>query len=299
MNETKNQKVPWLQRFLALAKDQELIVRRFIFISLFVHIGILVFSRLNIENHFKRDMQEWVIETDLSFDTSLLPEAKETALPDVKIAEAPAVEKNILPQLPKTYSLKEQEEEIKEEEKIVEDIKKDENESEKPIIEEPKPAPAPKPPEEDNKLEELDLRKRQALEALRKQNQFADERQAQKSSALASLEKQINIENSDKSVSSQVGDMVMNKYLAAVKSSVHRCYSLPDTYQIKRKDLEVIVEFYIDSNGSPRNLEMVKSSDDSQYDQLVLQSIENCSPLPEPPMGKATDLLRFRFNIND
>lgn len=270
--------------------DQSRKVRLFIFASLIVHAVVIASLKLDLFEHKTKEPTEWVIETDIHFDTNVLPPSEKSALPNAKESEKTTVTKKLLPQLPKVVS-------PKAEEKVEAEKKEEEPDLKKGEAEEPKEPEKKeeKKETEDNKIEDLELKKRLALELLRKNKQFDKERQAQKADAIAKLKQQ---SEKTSNLNANVSQVALAKYFQIVKTEIKKCYTIPDTYKFKKAGMVLSVQFYIDNKGEVNDLQIENSSGDEVLDAIIIDGVHRCSPYPEPPRREPTERAIFNFKIN-
>jgi colicin import membrane protein len=74
-------------------------------------------------------------------------------------------------------------------------------------------------------------------------------------------------------------------YLASIQSYVRRQWNLP--HWLANGNFNARVRIYLDSRGNVVKREMTQSSNNSAYDERVLQAIDTSSPLPAPPSDLA------------
>jgi colicin import membrane protein len=78
-----------------------------------------------------------------------------------------------------------------------------------------------------------------------------------------------------------IARLTHQSYLASIQSYVKRQWNLP--HWLANGNFSARVRIYLDSRGNVVKREMTRSSNNSSYDERVLQAIDTSSPLPEPP----------------
>ena len=208
---------------------------------------------------------------EISIDIDLLPDS-------VALEPAPAAQQpepvNILPQLPKKFTLQQP----------------------RPLLIDPEPAPelvaakpAPAPadaqpvedsierttPNEENVLKVNEALQRLALEKLRSQKHQETKRNTTLSNK---MQKAITSLNTLK----DRGWLATN-YQTALRVAIKRNFILPDIYDLKNAHIEVKLEIRIDTRGNLLRMRVLKSSRNKIFDELAMAAVRNTSPFPRPP----------------
>jgi colicin import membrane protein len=252
-------------------------------ISTVVHLVVIILGDFS----WVRDKPPLIDEDPIGIDLTEFDAGGKTALPKAAPAEEAKVPEQLLPQLPKKFSVKE---ETKPEESIAE------------TKEEPKPEEA-KPDEkivkaeetkiktdnkEDNQMDDAQIRKRAALEALRREEKTAKNMEAPEQDPLARLAAELNKTNR-KSVAmgSVSGKAKVNKYVSYLKQAIRQNYNLPEVYNLKGASVQVTIEITLADRGDLMNLEIAKPSGDAASDEMTAQAVRSSVPFEKPP----TDLV--------
>lgn len=261
------------------------IVRKFVAISVALHIIAFVVSTLKLIHTPPMPQEEFGIETELISDLNWDTTSK-TKIPDIETAPEAAVPKNLLPQLPKNFA--------------VEDSapKADDSSLVDPEKTEPvptntstttgtgtdtNPALTQIKKTEDNKLAQREALKRLATELLRQQQKQDASKVAAPDSASAAQVK--NAETGDATTGAPgVGNLAaLRRYESILHKAIKRNYSLPSTYKTTTGQLQATVLIKIAANGDVQHAEISRSSNDRTFDELILQAVKISSPLPKPP----------------
>ncbi len=262
----------------------------FISISVGAHLLGFVLSFLNLLNLPKPVMDEWSIDTELMNEMDI-GSAPKTVIPSAQKAEEVSVPTNQLPQLTKTYTIKEK---IKEEEGAAE-LKKDEK------IEEGKNIT--KDAEQDGQAivkpdAAVKLKKSEALERLvreklkDRQKEESKELKAQDNSELAQIRDVLKNAGVTSSSGGIVSIAEANRYRAYLTGLLKRNYAMPSTYQVTKADMKAVVNVVINVRGELMKVEIRTSSGDSVFDDYCMQTVQKSSPFNPPPKDMAgEDLL--------
>jgi colicin import membrane protein len=179
-------------------------------------------------------------------------------------------------------------------------------EAPKPVAEkpaEPKPEPRaevkvePKPAAPTVNLDKSKQQQESALkrlEALQKLEKMVQKNQAQTNSqaAAAAIESAPQPsaiikgnEVSPGTALTGIARLSHQSYLASIQSYVKRQWNLP--HWLANGNFSARVRIFLDSRGNVVKREMTRSSNNSAYDERVLQAIDTSSPLPAPPSDLA------------
>jgi TonB family protein len=280
-----------------LAKDQGKLVKHFILVSVGVHIFVALLVFLD---PFNRVIEipapsEWQIEAELAYDLKKdaekdsLSEAKapeNEALANGKLADEILVQKQILPQLPKTVDLQNPNDKSEVQETIPDELSK---------VKPPENTIESKKDENDEKKREaaVRLKKEEALERLLKEKardmqKFANETSTPLSNALQQRKAQL----------AQGGgtDNEATDYALRVQRSVRKFYSIPETYRIRGESLTAQIRISVGPKGDILLVSVEKTSGEAGFDQLVIDIIHRAEPLPEPPKELIGKQLLLSFN---
>ncbi len=263
---------------------EEKLIKGFIVVSVAVH-AVVIFS-----SGWKLARDKIVMEEEFEIAADLVPDLESTAppitaIPDaLKKAEEAKVPDNLLPQLPKNFTVeqpKQKEEEIAEE-KI---------EEKKPVVE-AKPAPEEKKAEpaitkeddQKNKLQMTDALKRLAMEQLRQQQKTAKELEAPEKDPLAQIADALAKKGTlNKGAGTSINGARAKKYLAMLREAIRTNYSLPEVYNLKGATIRAVINLSINDAGEIIQLDVDQSSGDPVFDSLTLEAVKASVPLPKPP----------------
>jgi TonB family protein len=280
-----------------LAKDQGKLVKHFLLVSVGVHVLVALLVLLD---PFNRVLEipapsEWQIEAELAYDLKKdsekdsLSDAKapeNEALANGKLAEEILVQKQILPQLPKTAELQKPGDEGELKETIPDELSQ---------VKPPEKETEIKKDEIDEKKREaaVRLKKEEALERLlkekaRDQQKFASETSTPLSNALKQRKAQL--------AQGGGGENEASDYALQVQRSVRKFYSIPETYRIRGDSLTAQIRISVGPKGDILLMSVEKTSGETGFDQLVIDIIHRAEPLPEPPKELIGKHLLLSFN---
>ena len=274
---------------------QEKLVFRFLAASFIIHLLLWAAHKWQLIDTPSPLIQEWAIETELVSSVDLGASSK-TVIQDAKESEEVTVPDNLLPQLPKRISVKQPEkaeeglkEETVPEEKV--DISKAKEEKE-----EPPPVQAPDP-DATNKIDANELRKRQALEQLRKQpTKRSKELTANEDNMMDRIKDALNEGGPIASEKSGMfSSAASRRYQAYLDRTIRRNYSLPETYKFVKKPDDVIFALRINTRGGIQSIEIDQSSGDEALDNYCLDVVKRSAPFEAPPKVLAGQPLKIRF----
>jgi TonB family protein len=264
-----------------------------LFLGLVIASTIVHFSMLLVGDFsWMRDKPPIQEEDPIGIDLNDFDVPTKAALPKAQPAPEPKVPQELLPQLPKKFSVKE---DTKPEEAIAE------------TKEEPKPEAKPAPEEQkapetkiktdnkdDNKMDEAQIRKRAAMEALRKEEKTAKTTEAPESDPIARLAAELNKSNK-KSVAygSVTGKANVKAYVGLLKKAIRQNYNLPEVYNLKGANVQVTITITIGERGDLRDLEVAKGSGDQAFDEMTVQAVKASVPFTKPPQ----DLVDSPINL--
>ena len=276
-----------LQVSLRQASETQLVVI-LITVSLLFHLIVLVIDTSILSSPSKPLFTEWEIEASLVSDDDF-SSSSDSALPNAKEAEEAKVAKNILPQLPKKFAIKENstpegvgdaktdKEADKTKEKISDSLQAKEN------------------PDEANKIAKMEAIERLAKERLRLEKKFAEKTQALKNSSLARLKQQKALEN--KLNSGAVGfGKAENSYRSKLNKNIGRCYKLATVYNLENANIQIVIGIVVDAKGELLKSRIVTPSGDTVFDESTYKAVHDCAPMPKPPSSLANKELFLRFS---
>jgi colicin import membrane protein len=131
--------------------------------------------------------------------------------------------------------------------------------------------------------QETEDRKRKALEALKgTPTQFKGNQLADGNNSLTGLAR-----------------MQAESYISDVDRHMRQYWALPEYLRNRSLKTEVLVKF--DSKGHVTSKQIVKSSGNELFDEIVLTAIENSSPVPAPPekFVRISQLQGFLFRFSE
>lgn len=285
------------QPIWSLKNDDDRLVMLFIAVSVAAHTIFFVVEGLDLFKQRKFITDEWVMDAEIISEVDFAGLEK-SAMPDAKKAEEVKVSEQMLPQITKTFSVKE---DTKPEDVIAEEKIKEKTPEK---VEEKKEAAKPEktedlnvktPNKEDNKLDQKEAQKRLAMERLRQLSQTAKTNEAQTDSAndvAAAILKNL---KGGISGGTARGKQIINQYVAMVRRSVHGNYSLPDAYNLKGANMQVMIAVVVSERGDIMNIDIEQSSGDGVFDSLTLNAVKASSPLPKPPKELAGEKILLVF----
>ncbi|MEZ4741382.1 MAG: cell envelope integrity protein TolA [Bdellovibrionota bacterium] len=272
------------------------LVLTFIFVSSICHLIVLLIDPSILFKKNIEDREEITISADILPDIDL-GAATQDALPNAKQAEELKVDKQILPQMPKKFTIEEKTPEKSE--MAIEAIKKEKEADKEKEAGKDKELQVVKKKEQ----EALEVRKKDALARLlkehaRKEKKFAKETEAPLSEKLA--QRKMELENKTLGVSGggAISKHRLHKYLAKLERAIKRNYSLPQVYNLANAKLETRIRMVLNDSGNLQKLEIAESSGEASFDQLALKAVQNSVPLPKPPSELAGESFVFVFTPN-
>ena len=235
----------------------------FLFASLATHLAFFM-----VQNFSFLTTKDEVIPQDLEIEASLISDfdlegAEETVIPNAKEADEVAIRDNLLPQITKKFSIEEEkvdEDAIAETEEDAKDGNVDKKDKSDIKVENTK--------DESNKITKLDALKRLALESLRQEKKDTVEK-AKKTDPLAKIREELTKKNSKFIASGDfVGKKALDRYRLILQKSVRRNYELPEAYNFKNMDLNVVIAIKVTAKGELLTSLVAKSSGDEVFDEL-------------------------------
>lgn len=268
----------------------------FIGISVAAHLIGFILSFFNLFNLPQPTLDEWSIDTELLNDMDM-GSASKTVIPSAKKDEEVSVPTNQLPQLTKTFTIKEK---IKEEEGIAEpkpdakveegkNLTKDTEKDGQSIV---KPDAAVK------------LKKNEALERLVReklkdqQKEEAKELKAQDNSELAQIRDVLKTAGVTQTTGGIVSIAEGNRYRAYLKAVMKRNYAMPSTYQVIKADMVAVLNIVISVRGELMKVEVETSSGDTVFDEYCMQTVQKSAPFNPPPKDIAGENLLMNCSRN-
>ena len=264
-------------------EDESRLIILMIILSVFIHAGVLLISRLELMEPLNIKSDEWEIAVDLTSDA-----LSSTSLPDAQKDIEAAVSKKMLPQLPKTFELKEKKvaaEGVEEKKAKSKKIEGSNLKDEKGVVTPKKDIDVAR------KLKLKELKKRLILERLRKEKKLADKKKAPRKDPLAEIGKNLN----SKTAKSSLAKAAAAKYGIHLKKKINRNYSLPQTFSSTVPNPVVVLAIVVSPEGHLQSVKVHRSSDDQVFDEYTVAAAENAAPFERPPttlVGK-TILLNF------
>jgi TonB family protein len=235
---------------------------RWIIFSLFVHLTLMSIKEKDSRSLLDLIEIEVSIEADFATDVSSLPNAEKK--------EEPRIPDTVLPQLPKSFQVKEDD--------PTNDL----------IAGDAKAKDKTPDPKKDNVITKEDAARRAAIERLRKM-QNSKKNEAEVSSELVKLKDKI---RSAKELN--VSSAGSGHYGGVIQKHIRPCYSVPTAYQLPTTT--ALVGVVLNEQGSLQKIWIEKSSGDQVFDSLVLKAVNDCAPLPEPPKEYAGRGFSLRFD---
>lgn len=275
---------------LAIAPDIETkLLKRLVWISVVVHLIILFFNPYLWLFRSHPDVPDWVIEAEL-VDMGQFTQERPDSVKDAVQGEEISIREKSLPQVTKKFALEDQKDTS---EKISDPDPEDKTLGEKAEISKEKvkeflaPKPTVSPADESIKKIALD---RLLKEKARQEKKFAKETSSPLNENL--LKRKEELKNLAKGYS-LVG---MNTgYGGVLKKWISRRYTLPDIYNYKDSNIRATVQVILDLSGNIQNINLIESSLNPVFDNLVLKTIQDASPFPSPPPDWVGKVISFPF----
>ena len=238
------------------------------------------------------------IPDEIEIEIDMMADFEDTAVD--KIADKPtkaapskvSIDKKMLPQLPKHITVKK--EEKGEAQKQLTDKKVDKESGEKKKKNDE--TVDVKDDDDSNKITQKDLKKRAAIERLRKLKDKKPAEDLDKIRRLAELNEKM---TSEIDAAAKLGDVSSRKKCITLASkSVRQHYVLPESYGFGAAELVVMVRVIINAQGDILRAEIQKSSGDIVFDDLTKQAILSAAPFPVACQKLAGETMDFSFNSN-
>jgi TonB family protein len=264
----------------------------FMGVSIACHIGFFYIEDFAWLREPTPLIEEFAIDAELVSDIDL-GMSKITTIPDAEKAPEEKMPKEMLPQLPKKFTVKEKPAEVEGiPEKIVPEAKKEQTE----IKDKPKPI-IQHDNKEANKLKESEIRKRAALEALRKNLSKDDKAKAQKDDPLARL-RDIMAKKTEGESSGFASPGAKNRakvYQGKLQAVIRRNYQLPEAYNLRNAKLQVLIRISVGERGNLLKMEIEKSSGDPVFDEMAVKAVQASNPMPRPPKEMISRAILLNF----
>ncbi len=268
---------------------QEEGLKRFVALSLGIHLIGFLLSLFNVLSLPKPALEEWSIDTELISDTDFGAVSK-TVIPKAKVSEEVSVPINQLPQLTKTFTIKEK---TKEEEGVAEEKKDEKVETGKTLTKDTsQDGQAIVRPDAAVKLKKSEALERLVREKLKdQQKEDTRELKAQDNSELAKIRDSLKESGITSSSSTATGLADKNRYRAYLGGTIKRNWALPTTYQLKNSSASARLGIVINVRGELTKVDVETSSGDSTFDDYCIVSVQKSSPFNPPPNALAGELI--------
>lgn len=284
---------------LKSAEKQDQLILWSIIVSLGFHILLIAGVYGNWWASREPVFEEWGIDTELLTDFDMGP-SDQTVIPGAKESEEVRVPSNLLPQVTKRYTVKEQEKqeegpsdtpldpEVEQGKNISEDTSK-----EKEIV--------PPDPETNTRLQQQEALRRMALERLRQeQKEKSRELTAHKDDKLARIRDAL----SDGAAldSSADGGLMASaesrRYQSYLTRTIKSNYKLPSNYQFQSSKTNVILRMRINARGELLAVDVHESSGDQVRDNYSVEAVKKSAPFEAPPKALAGHPFLLNFQLN-
>lgn len=296
---------------------EDKLIKKFILLSVFAHIIILMIHLPDLVNTPPREELEIEIEIEASFQEELFFNAHSNKNTALQAEDKSTVDqKKTLPQLPKKLQIRDETEE---------------NTQEKEVFAEKKDSEAPKTPEEVNKVKE-ELAKVEDIKKLNEEKKLKIEqdktamklykkdlmaRLKREQDRLKSIDKirkdKVSKDNQvqkkklddiitkrsenlgDFSAHGSEGSQLVQSYAKQIRSHIKEQYRIPEVYDLKSSK-KPIVFLLIDSNGGIKKIRLEQSSGNASLDKIALQTVEKAAPFPTPPTKNWSKAMEIVFD---
>jgi TonB family protein len=275
--------------------DEDRLLMVLVGVSLVAHICVIAASGYQWLRQKPMLSDEMAMDADLVTDFTKDGPAK-TVIPNSKPAPEPKATRELLPQLPKQFSIKENTK--------VEDAVAEEKQEVKEPEKEAKPAPVEQKADtttttnenKDNQVKMLEALKRRALDRIRAEQQVAKQLEApEKDKKLAQVAENLFGDKRNRAVGSPGSRGKLKGYFGLLNKVVHQHYNLPEVYNLKAAGLEVVFEMTLNETGALLDLVEVKGSGDRVFDELTKEAIKAAAPFPAPPKELVGQPIPVRF----
>jgi TonB family protein len=254
-------------------------------ISLAVHLIVILVDMSSWLSFGQSPVEEWVLDADLVGDLDL-GGVKETALPNAVKDEDPAMQ-NLLPQLPKTFA-------VKDEEKPDDDTMPDLDKQKELEKKEQEKQVTPPDQENANKISMDELRKRKALEDMRRKlKERSITARAPTKAEVAGIRERLAAGGVLGGGGSGSGPF--RKCLAIMKKMVGDSFAVPDAYGIRGSGMVVTFSVILAENGNVMKADIARSSGNTVFDDYALKALHDSAPFPEDCKPMAGTAVQFNF----
>lgn len=235
-------------------------------------------------------LEEWSIEADITgFE---IPKGEENN--PSKSERTEEEKKRMLPQLPKKFAVKDEQEDVQglEGKSVPEEVDGDQPDKK---TDDELAASQAKPEDAATKLFKEELIERLKKEQER-QEKLAKEKAEKEKQKIASMLEKRKGELAGQSDSIKGGKVTKNHpYIVAVTDKIRRTYSLPGVYRIESGQMPILV-IVIGKSGKIEELTLYQSSNNVAMDKLALKTVQDAAPFPIPPKEIWGKPIRFRFD---
>ena len=94
----------------------------------------------------------------------------------------------------------------------------------------------------------------------------------------------------------EINALLISAYSSRIRSHINRNWNIPQF--LADKNLRATIVIYINKLGQITRIELEKTSGDESFDQIVIETIQISSPLPEPPSELVYSLSREGIGFN-
>lgn len=223
-------------------------------------------------------------EQEITVDIDLLPSTDfSNSEPPLK----PPKTMNMLPQLPKNFIVKTEQQQEKKEEVAP----KSSSPTPQPVT----PLPLATPPAAEKIAEHAEEKKKTEI-AKNKESNLLKINEALKRLALEKLRSQQQKEEKlDTAIKMKMQNALTNiadlknintikaKYQVALRVAIKRNFVLPDIHELKNANIKVKLEIKIDRKGSLMRIKIIESSTNKVFDIFATNTVKNSAPFPIPP----------------
>jgi colicin import membrane protein len=253
----------------------------FIGISVAVHLIGFLLSLFNMLSLPILPMEEYSIDTEFLTEAEM-GSAPKTVIPNAVKSEEVSVPINQLPQLTKTFTIKEK---IKEEEGVAEPSKEEIIDPGKNITPDAeKDGQTIVKPDVAVKLKKSEALERLVRERLKDQQKVeSKELKAQDNSELAQIRDVLKNAGVTQSAGGIVSIAEKNRYFGYLRALLKRNYAMPTTYQLTQSNMSASLNIVINVRGELMKVEVAKSSGDSLFDDYCMQTVQKSTPFNPPP----------------
>lgn len=250
------------------------LLKIFVAISIGLHLFFML-GGLNFFGYEKKNAfeSEWEIEADLA--VGIKGEQQEDSIDNSVKGDEIKVNKQILPQLTKTFEVE------KDQPKKAADIGE--------VFDEKKDVAEERKREAAVKLKKEEALRRLLKERARNEQKFADNTTSPLANKLQARKREL--EGNDFSLGSEKKVL---KFVKQVQIAVKRNYLIPEIYRNSTKEMKVGVGVVLDKLGQIEKIGIATPSGNEGFDQLGIETIKKAAPLPVPPK----ELIGKEFVLN-